>query len=171
MKLRNVLFSAQLSVRGKDFRSAYDNLGEVRALLLPKLPLMALTNCFQLIIRDLKENGISAERGIVFCLSHRDRCEVYEYFERELGKQMFHQDSKERLVDIYVKVTSESCKKAILKSFTDRAGCLRIIIASVAFGMGVNWPDVRKVIHFRAPASLSSYVQESGRAGRDNLAS
>ena len=36
-------FSAQLSVRGKDFRSAYDNLGEVRALLFPKLPVTALT--------------------------------------------------------------------------------------------------------------------------------
>ena len=84
---------------------------------------------------------------------------------------MFHQDTKERLVDIYVKVTSESCKKAILKSFTDRAGWLRIIIASFAFGMSVNCPDVRKVIHFWAPASLSSYVQESDRAGRDNQAS
>ena len=132
---------------------------------------MAFTNCFQLIIRDLKENGISAEQGIVFCFHHRDCCAVYEYFERELGKQMFHLDTKERLVDIYVKVTSESSKKAILKSFTDRAGCLRIIIASVAFGMGVNCPDVRKVIHFRAPASLSSYVQESGKAGTDNQAS
>ena len=99
---------------------------------------MAFTNCFQLIIRDLKENGISAERGIGFCFSLRDCCEVYEYFERELGKQMFHQDTKERLVDSYVKVTSESCKKAFLKSFTDIAGCLRIIIASVAFGMFVK---------------------------------
>ena len=76
---------------------------------------------------------------------------------------MFHQDTKERLVDIYVKVTSESRKKAILKSFTDRAGCLRIIIAWVAFSMGVNCPDVRKVIHFWAPASLSSYVQVVGQ--------
>jgi len=128
---------------------------------------MAFTNCFQLTIPNLKENGISAEQSIVFCFSHQDCCKVYEYFERELGKQMFHQDRKERLV----KVTSESCKKAILKSFTDRARCLRIIIASVAFGMGVNCPDVRKVIHFRAPAYLSSYVQESGRAGIDNQAS
>ena len=82
---------------------------------------------------------------------------------------MYHQDTKERLVDIYIKITSASCKKAILKLFTERAGCLQIII--VAFGMGVNCPDVRKVIHFRAPASLSRYVQESGRAGRNNQAS
>ena len=46
---------------------------------------MAFTNSFQLTIRDLKENGFSAERGIVFCFSHRDCCEVYEYFKRELG--------------------------------------------------------------------------------------
>lgn len=84
---------------------------------------------------------------------------------------MFRQDKKERLVDIYVKITSESCKKAILNSFRERGGCLRIVIASVAFGMGVNCPDVRKVVHFRAPASLTSYVQESGRGGKDNQAS
>ena len=143
-------------------------MGEVRALLFPKLPVtaltatitetslvkgsknrmnffysvsklekcqdndyekmeMAFTNCFQLTIRDLKENGISAERGIVFCFSHRDCCKVYECFKRELGKQMYHQDTKERLVDIYIKVTSSSCKKAVLKSFAERAGCPGII--------------------------------------------
>lgn len=132
---------------------------------------MAFTNCFQLTIRDLQENGISAERGIVFCFSHRDCCKVYEYFKRELGKQMYHQDTKEIRVDIYIKVTSSSCKKAILKSFAERAGCLGIIIASVAFGMGLNCPGVRQVIRFRSTASLSSYVQESGRAGRNNQAS
>lgn len=125
-KTKKCPFSAQLSVSCKDFRSAYDNLREVRALLFPKLPAMALTatipeislvkgsknrmnifysvskfekcqdndyekvemaftNSFQLTIRDLKENGFSAERGIVFCFSHRDCCEVYEYFKRELG--------------------------------------------------------------------------------------
>lgn len=62
-------------------------------------------------------------------------------------------------------------RKKILNSVREKGGCVRIVIASVAFGMGVNCPDIRKVVHFRAPASLTSYIQESGRAGRDIQAS
>ena len=47
-----------------------------------------------------QENGISAERGIIFCFSHRDCCEVYEYFERELGQHMFDLGKNERIVEI-----------------------------------------------------------------------
>ena len=74
-------------------------------------------------------------RGIIY-FSYRHCCEVYEYFETGLGQLMFDQDKKERLVDIYVEITSESCKKRILNSFRARDGCLRIVIASIAFGMG-----------------------------------
>ena len=67
---------------------------------------------------------------------------------------------------MYTSCTDEDIKSQIIESFT-RSSCLLIICATVAFGMGVNCPDVREVVHLGPPNDIESYIQETGRAGRD----
>lgn len=67
---------------------------------------------------------------------------------------------------MFVSCTDTAVKESIISMFTTKS-CLRVVIATVAFGMGIDCPDVRQVIHIAAPNDIESYVQETGRAGRD----
>ena len=57
-----------------------------------------------------------------------------------------------------------------MKKFTSTSS-LRVVIAIIAFGMGVDCPNVRQIIHWGPPSDIEMYVQESGRSGRDGKVS
>jgi len=61
--------------------------------------------------------------------------------------------------------------KTILKSFSDENGCIRVLIATIAYGMGIDCKAVKNGIHCGPPQNLERYLQESGRAGRSAVLS
>ena len=72
-----------------------------------------------------------------------------------------------RLCDMMHLTSPDSVKNHILEQFSDGDGHLRVLFATIAYGMGVNCKNVRRVIHFGPSKSIESYMQESGRCGRD----
>ena len=55
----------------------------------------------------------------------------------------------------------------VLHHFALLVGNLRLVVATTAFGMGIDCPDIRRVIHWGFPATIEVYVQETGRSGMD----
>lgn len=92
--------------------------------------------------------------AIVYCATRKQTEEVAEFLlEKEVAADYFH-----------AKLQPET-KKSVQERFI--RGDLRVIAATNAFGMGIDKPDVRLVIHADIPGSLENYLQEAGRAGRD----
>ncbi|XP_045463284.1 ATP-dependent DNA helicase Q4 [Harmonia axyridis] len=109
---------------------------------------------------------------IIYCL-RRNECEkVASFLRASLKDHIPTGNSKKRKrissqVEAYHAGLSGAKRKTIQNAFT--SGDLRIVVATVAFGMGINKADIRSVIHYNMPANFESYVQEIGRAGRDRL--
>lgn len=97
--------------------------------------------------------------GIIYCIS-RKNCE-------DLAKNL--QKKHKIKCDYYHADLSITKRNEVQKKWmTDE---ILIIVATIAFGMGINKRDVRFVIHYAIPKSLEGYVQECGRSGRDGLES
>ena len=60
-----------------------------------------------------------------------------------------------------------SSVKNIIQSFTNPSGNLRLLIATTVFGMGIDSPNTRQIVHWTPPEYVEMYVQQSGRGGRD----
>lgn len=94
------------------------------------------------------------ETGIVYCLSRKKTEEVAKYL-RECGYNAYH----------YHAGLDQNVKSERLNLFLNEDDI--IIVATIAFGMGIDKPNVRFVCHVDIPSSIEAYYQETGRAGRD----
>ena len=73
-----------------------------------------------------------------------------------------------RVVDMYTKASLPHMKEKVLATFRVLGSTLRIVIATTAFSMVIDCPDVHRVFHYGPPCSKEEYIQETGRAGRDD---
>lgn len=76
-------------------------------------------------------------------------------------------DAKRSLLEMLHSCTPTSNKEHILVSFQSDRGVVRILVATNAFGMGVDCKQVHRTIHFGPAKNVEAYMQQSGRAGRD----
>ncbi len=100
-----------------------------------------------------KRKGLS---GIIYCLSRRETDELTFFLNAKGYNAIAYHAGK----------TSENRREAYDKFITDSD---IVIVATVAFGMGIDKPDIRYVVHVSLPGSMEAFYQEIGRAGRDDL--
>lgn len=125
----------------------------------------------QPLLASLIEKHNRAPRMIVYCRTLDICADLYAYFHDELGDASYYPPgashvSDNRLFGMFHADTPDHNKDVILRSFSDPTGVVRVVFATVALGMGVNFSDVNDIAHYGAPQSLDDYFHESGRAGR-----
>ncbi|MGN6179642.1 MAG: DNA helicase RecQ [Mucilaginibacter sp.] len=112
----------------------------------------AKRNVIKEIVKFVKQNP--GKSGIIYCLSRKKVEEVAEVLNLNGIKALpYH-------AGLDAKVRAETQDKFLMED-------VEVIVATIAFGMGIDKPDVRYVIHHDVPKSMEGYYQETGRAGRD----
>ena len=125
---------------------------------------------FKFLVDELKQHGRETTRTIIYCQTIKQCALLFNIFRNSLGTDLFCNESNDprmRLCDMMHSSTLETVKNHILDEFSKSEGHLRVLIATIAYGMGVNCKKVQRVIHFGHSKSVEAYMQESGRCGRN----
>ncbi|KAI8977463.1 P-loop containing nucleoside triphosphate hydrolase protein [Mycotypha africana] len=104
----------------------------------------------------IKEQN-AGKSGIIYCITKKDCENVAESLRKNFGVSIKH----------YHAAMTAAERAEVQREW--QTGGVQVIAATIAFGMGIDKPDVRFVIHYSVPSSVEGYYQETGRAGRDGL--
>ncbi len=179
-----------ISQWGYDFRPSYLKIGELREHF-PDVPVLALTaSATPEVVDDIMEKLLFKERNVYAKSFARDNLSyiVRNDFDKERqllrvlgntsGSAVVYVRSRRRTREIAELLLESGISADYYHAGLDpedknekqarwKSDELRVMVATNAFGMGIDKPDVRVVVHYDLPGSLEEYYQEAGRAGRD----